>query len=608
MDKELISYLSSTASASKWQKIGFKKRSGLLVPLFSVYSKTSLGIGDAHDLKFLIDFVKETGNSILQLLPLNEIGHTSCPYDSISSFALEPLYLSIFALPDREKKIINKELEEAMQLFVCGKSHVDYRVKEEKLHLLFDIFSSLKHDANVELEEFKRINAYWINDFALFKTIKEYHNGLAWYEWPIELRNRDKKALNSFAQANKEKIEFYIWLQWKLFGQFKSAKEHALKNGVFLKGDLPILVSRDSADVWSHPEYFKLEFAAGAPPDMYCAKGQRWGMPTYNWEKIASDGYKYIKEKLRYAENFYDILRVDHVVGLFRIWSIPYSDPLENQGLNGSFDPWEVNLWEAHGKAILEVMLQSTNMLLCAEDLGVIPKACTDTLKLLGVPGNDVQRWVKDWDSRHDFLKPDEYRKVSVTMLSTHDTTNWPAWWKYEASTVDEALFIRKCNDRLIDFTIIRDKLFDLDLSYHGRLRWKNEVYSVDFFVSCLNRQKQDVADFINIYQNTFQEKEKLWSLLGMNSEMQEEPSPDLVKRVLKFNLSTSAIFSINLITDWLYFSGMFKGDPHQYRINTPGITSEKNWSMTIPMSLDDLLKNRVVREIKDMVVSSGRA
>ncbi len=223
------------------------------------------------------------------------------------------------------------------------------------------------------------------------------------------------------------------------------------------------MVSRDSADVWVHPEFFKLEFAAGAPPDMYTALGQRWGMPTYNWDKIWADGYRYLKDKLKYAQEFYDILRIDHVVGIFRIWNIPYNEPQENQGLNGFFDPQDKNKWEGHGKKILSAMLGSTNILLCAEDLGVIPKVCPKTLKEFGIPGSDVQRWVKDWKAKHDFLAPKDYRVLSVAMLSTHDTTNWPAWWKNEAGTVDEALFIRKCTDhRQIDFSHIKDKLFDL--------------------------------------------------------------------------------------------------------------------------------------------------
>ena len=201
-------------------------------------------------------------------------------------------------------------------------------------------------------------------------------------------------------------------------------------------GNLPVLSSWDSADVWAHPEFFKLEFAAGAPPDVFSRKGQRWGRPgapTHNWEKIAGDGYRYLKEKLKYAGEFYDILRIDHVIGLFRIWSIPLQDPLENEGMNGSFDPPDEREWEEHGRKILSVMLNNAKMLLYGEDLGIIPTACPRTMEAMAVPGIDVQRWAKDWNGTQDFLPPEDYRFLAVATLSTHDTTNWNAWWEEES-------------------------------------------------------------------------------------------------------------------------------------------------------------------------------
>jgi len=606
-EQVLNSYLLSTFAKDKWRKVGTQKRAGFLVPLFSVHSKSSLGIGDFHDLKLLVDLSKKCGNSIIQLLPINELGAGFCPYDAVSSFALEPAFVSFEFFPGDERRLIKEEADEIRQVLPAGKPHINYRIKEEKSHLLFDVFSRKNDSGDRGLATFKKENAYWIEDFALFKALKELHNGLPWFQWEEKYKNRDKSSLERFTNIHREKIDFHIWVQWQAFKQLKEVKDYAAKKGILVKGDLPILVSRDSADVWSHPEFFKLDFAAGAPPDMYCAKGQRWGMPTYDWGRIAEDNFKYLKEKLRYAENFYDILRVDHVVGLFRIWSIPYNEPQENQGLNGFFDPREEEKWGEHGRGLLSAMLENTSMLLCAEDLGVIPKVCTDTLKEFGIPGNDVQRWVKDWSVKHDFLLPQEYRQVSATMLSTHDTTNWQAWWQYEAGTIDEALFIRKCNDRSIDYTIVRDRLFDLDRSFHGRLRWLDTIKSVDLLVSILGRRREEVGDFIDLYLNTFQEKEKLWKILGMKGRMQEEASRELTEKILKFNLDSGSIFSIQLITDWLGLADILKGDPYQYRINFPGTTSPKNWSVAIPIPLEDLMKHRVVEKIRKMVTESGR-
>ncbi len=607
-EANLSDYLVNPTSRQRWSKIGMQKRSGVVASLFSLYSSDSLGIGDFSDLKLLVDWAQSSGNSIIQLLPLNEMGAGFCPYDSLSSFALEPACISFSLLPEADKKIISEDILEVRQLFPAGKPYLDFRIKEEKIHLLWEVFSKRRASAVGDLSDFKKENSYWLQDFALFKVIKQTQNGLPWYEWEEKLKNRDAFTLEGFAKSHADEINFQIWMQWLIFKQFKQVKEYAHKKKVLIKGDLPILVSRDSADVWAHPEFFKLDLASGAPPDMYCAKGQRWGMPTYRWDTIASDDYRYLIAKLKYAEHFYDLLRIDHVVGLFRIWSIPYNDPEENKGLNGFFDPKEESKWGVQGKSILTVMQNNTRMLLCAEDLGVIPQVCIDTLKELGIPGNDVSRWVKDWNKRHDFLLPDEYRLFSVTMLSTHDTTNFPAWWKYEAGTIDEALFMRKCHDRGIDYAVVKDRLFDKALSHYGRLRWLKCVDSADKLVVILAKPKEQVGDFIDLYLNTYLEKEKLWKILAMPGALEEDASTKLVAKALKFTLDSHSVFCIQSMIDWLYLTDIFTGDPYPYRINTPGTISDKNWSLTIPISLEDLLKHKVCGQIKKMVKDSGRA
>ena len=607
-DKSLKECLSKTLSADKWERIGMQKRAGVLAPLFSVYSRKSTGIGELRDLKLLIDWAKLSGNSIIQLLPLNELGLLFCPYDSISSFALEPAYISLEEVPGGNSNSIKARISQLKKEFPTGRSHVDYRIRREKLAVLWDIFIEEARNIAEELKKFREDNSYWINDFALFKVLKDYHRGAPWYEWEDKYKNRIMPQLEVFRKEHEKEITFQVWVQWQLYKQFKEVKAYAQDKKIFLKGDLPFLVSRDSADVWQHQEFFKLEFAAGAPPDMYCAKGQRWGMPTYNWDKVAKDDYKYLKEKLKVAQEFYDILRIDHVVGLFRIWSIPCNEPLENQGLRGFFDPQDEREWAGHGKNILSVMLNNTKMLLCAEDLGVIPKVCTQALEEFGIPGNDVQRWAKDWRIKHDFLDPAEYRTLSVTMLSTHDTTIWLAWWENEAGTVDEELFRRKCVERRIDYDAVKGNLFDPGTPKHGRRRWLSNVCSSDSLVHILGKKKEEIADFIDMYENTFQEKEKLWKYLKIAGPMQENANRQAIGAVLKMTLESKAIFCIHLILDWLSLAGVLKGDSYQYRINTPGTISENNWSVVIPISLEELLKHKVTKEAKKMIASSGRA
>ncbi len=591
-----------------WKGIGSQKRSGVLVPLFSVYSRESIGIGDLDDLKLLIDWCARTGNSILQLLPMNEVGSVFCPYDSMSSFALEPMYLSLRSIKGAGKEILEEKSAVLRSKMQPGSSHrVDYSIKSWKMHLFWEIYLSCAKTLPKEFGEYCRANQYWLDDFALFCCLKYAQEGKGWFDWDEKYKRRDPAALQEVLAEHHGEIEFYKWLQWQLFLQFSRAKQYAASCGVLLKGDLPILVSMDSADVWAHPEYFNMHLVAGAPPDMYCAKGQRWGTPTYVWEKIFADNGAYLLEKLVYAENFYDILRVDHVVGLFRIWSIPANDPQENKGLNGFFDPRDEHLWGEHGRRILDFMLKNTPMLLCAEDLGVIPPVCTSTLRDLAIPGNDVQRWNKDWNVRHDFLPPGEYRQLAVSMLSTHDTTNWPAWWENEAGTVDAALFVRKCFEQQIRYADIEGRLFDMSRSHHGRLRWSESVGSVDALVAILGKPKEHLAFFIDLYLNSFLEKEKLWAQLGFAQPMREQSDRRLVSAMMREVLASRSVFCINSLVDWLYVVDAFRGDPYQFRINTPGTVTPENWTLDMPLSLEEMLTVEVCKPIKALVKESGR-
>lgn len=590
------------------RKIGQKRRAGFVAPLFSVYSKNSTGVGDLSDLKLLVDLCGRTGDTIIQLLPMNEVGSLFCPYDAVSSFALEPLYLSLESVALSVGQSFADKIGKLKIQFPAGKKHVDYRIKAGKLKILKEIFRADKAGRlSEEFERFTRDNIYWIDDFALFKALAAAHGGRPWNEWEEGYALHDEDALDIFRRDNEEELSFHKWVQWQLYKQFRDAREYANSRGVFIKGDLPVLISRDSADVWSHPDFFKLDLAAGAPPDMYCAKGQRWGMPTYDWSCLASDGYRCLKEKLKFAGNFYDILRIDHVVGLFRIWSIPYAEPAENAGLNGAFDPKDESVWGEHGRAILSMMLESTKMLLCAEDLGIIPEVCKDTLKEFGIPGNDVQRWVKDWIKKHDFLEPDKYRELSVAMLSTHDTTNWPAWWEDEAGTIDEELFMRKCADRRIDYDAVKEKIFDVERSRHGRLRWRTDVSSKEIYIEILGRRSEELVDFLDLYENSFKEKEKLWEHLGIKGAMTEKSDPHIVKAALGITMASRSVFCIELLMDRLFLAGLFNGDPYQYRINRPGTVGHKNWSLTMPIGLEELIGHDLCGSIRKMVTDSGR-
>ncbi|HAJ56624.1 MAG TPA: 4-alpha-glucanotransferase [Candidatus Omnitrophica bacterium] len=596
-----------TISKDQWKRIEAKRRSGIAAPLFSLYSSASIGIGGLADIKLLVDWCNKTGMSIIQLLPMNDVGFNFRPYDAQSTFALDPMYLSIEALKNVDLKLFKNDIKKLRKEFTAGQKRVDYRVKAAKLQLLWKIFDSGVLGSGPVPEEFISQNSFWLEDYCLFKVIKEKNNEMSWEGWSEDLKHKKEETLCAFKEEYSENIQFHKWLQWQLYEQFKKAKGYAADHGVIFMGDLPFLVSRDSADVWAHQDYFKLDLASGAPPDMLYSKGQRWGMPPYNWEKIGTNNFDYLIQKLKYAQNFYDLYRIDHVVGIFRVWTIALSEPLEHGGLNGCFDPKDEALWEEHGRRLLSIMIENSNMLACAEDLGVVPPCSYKVLKSLGIPGIDIQRWMREWDKSYDFKDPADYRINSLATITTHDMSSLCAWWDYEAGTVDEELFWRKCVEKNIPFDDKKDSLFDLKNSRHGRLRWKESISDVKVLLDRLGSDETTAKGIVDLYKGSFDEKKKFIEFLGLEHASGDTYPSLLIKQALEKASESASIFSVQLLHDWLSLDSLFDFDPWELRINFPGTLSEKNWTLVLPISLEDMLELPINEVIKKINHDSGR-
>lgn len=601
----------STYTSDHWRKIGVKRRAGVAVPLFSLYSKKSTGIGEIPDLCLLIDWCRETGLSIIQLLPLNEVGMDNSPYNAISTFALDPMYLRLENIKMVDKKRFKEDIIKLKEKFPTGHGHVDYRIKPAKLELLYAMFRSSELSRSYKYRRYKEKNAFWLNGYALYKFIKDHKDERAWFTWKKPLRHREEKTLKDLENRNKQRIEFYCWLQWQLSEQFEAVKKYASSNKVFLMGDIPFLVSRDSADVWAHQNYFKLDYEAGAPPDMFFAKGQRWGMPPYDWNNIARDGFFYIKERLNYAENFYDMFRIDHFVGLLRVWIIKTSTPRKKGAKEGHFDPEQEYLWGEHGRKLLSIMIDSTKMLPCAEDLGTVPQASYSVLWKAGVPGIEIQRWTKNWNDGGSFIKPDHYRQNSISTVSTHDSSTLPAWWKYEAGTIESYLFKKFCRGKKLKMTPgkLKEKLFERHHPGKDKLYWKPEIDSVEKLIARIKLPAEECGEMINLYLSTYGEKEKFWRYVGFSGKMRPYPDTEFIKKTLETINKTASIFSIQLLDEWLYLSDKIlnKHSSPVDRINFPGLISDKNWSIVSPVSLETLNKHSVNSIIKEIIRTGER-
>jgi 4-alpha-glucanotransferase len=606
------SQLLNSKTSSKWQRIGISRRAGVALPLFSVYSKNSVGIGEIPDLRFVIDWCSQTGMSIVQLLPLNEVGDDFAPYNALSTFALEPMYLSFRKLRKVNLEPFRKDLRELKKNFPKGDVKVDYGIKNEKLRLLRKIFDATNTD---EIENFRLFvdkNFHWLKYYSIFKVLARINHNKSWNDWELKHKYISSFAAEKIRTDNSDEIEFYYWLQWQLYEQLITIRKYAKRSNVLIMGDLPLLVSRNSADVWAYKNYFKLDLASGAPPDMYFSSGQKWGMPPYDWADIEADNYGYIRERLKYAENFYDMYRIDHFVGLFRIWTIDLKTPEEFGGLFGKFDPEEEYYWEEHGRKILSVMNDSTSMLPCAEDLGTIPECSERILNEFGVTGINVQRWEKSHGGNYNFLNPEDYRINSAATVSTHDSSSLPAWWKNEAGSTDALSFKSICEKKNItgnDFLYLRENLFEAEETEMGKLFWKKEISNVYVLLSVLRLNFQEAAEIINVYLSSFDEKNKFLKYIGLKEASGSKPPADFMKRSLEKISSADSIFSIQLIMEYLYLDknilAEFSGE--DFRINSPGTVNENNWSMVIPVSLESLKDMDINLIISKMIRDSGR-
>ena len=338
---ELVSYELDQASFALYNR----KLAGTQVPVFSLRTRKSAGIGDFGDLKTMIDFVASTGQKVLQLLPINDttITHTwtdSYPYSCISVFAIHPQYADLHALPELKDAKARAEAEKTRaELNALDK--IDYeKVNDFKINYLRQIFNQEgeKMMKTAEYKAFFQDTKQWLVPYAQYSYLRDKNGTADFNQWPDHQvwDEAERKALTDPKTAAYKNVAFFYFVQFVLDRQMQEAHEHAKAKGVILKGDIPIGVNRNGCDVWMEPKYFNLNGQAGAPPDDFSANGQNWGFPTYNWFEMLKDGCQWWNRRFQNMARYFDAYRIDHVLGFFRIWEIPVSSV---HGLLGQFAP-----------------------------------------------------------------------------------------------------------------------------------------------------------------------------------------------------------------------------------------------------------------------------
>ena len=564
----------ATLNSTEW------KGAGVAIPVFSLRSNEGCGVGEFSDIKLLVDWSKKIGLKLIQLLPVNDTTAThtwmdSYPYAAISAFALHPLLIRIdeMILPKQESLIesyiIEKEKLNALEA-------VDYeavmKLKWKVLRTLFD--KNGKHEmASASFNEFFKDNAHWLVSYSAFSYLRELHGTVNFNTWPTHSKYNElaiQKLVDPKASTYSE-ISFYYYVQYHLHLQLKSATRYAHENGIIVKGDIPIGVYRFGADAWQHPDLFHMDRQAGAPPDDFAVKGQNWGFPTYNWEKMADTDYSWWKLRFEQMRFYFDAFRIDHILGFFRIWSIPMhavdgimgrfvpaipismqefhskgisldahrlTQPFINEtnlfqlfGYDNEYvknnylealgdgqytflpafktqveivhhfktlpkDDWQNKIqngllflltnvilfedekpgqyhfrfniegafsfqslddktkkilrelyvdyffvkqndaWEKEALEKLPNLKRATNMLICGEDLGLVPSCLPEVMKQLGILSLEVQRMPKT--SNTSFFNPKDAHYLSVITPSSHDTSTLRGWWEEDSSKTQQ--------------------------------------------------------------------------------------------------------------------------------------------------------------------------
>ena len=586
-------------SMAQFDKKGFRG-AGTAIPVFSLRSEHDFGVGEFYDLMPMADWASQTGQTVLQLLPINDTTMThdwmdSYPYNANSTFALHPQFIN---LPAAGVKVTPKYKRMRAEFNALPK--LDYvKVNAAKTKLLKEVFAGPDGAAVLASEsyrDFYNANAHWLLPYAVFCALRDENGTPDFTKWGPYAKYSLRKAKEYYA-AHKEEVDYHCFVQYHLDKQLKEVCVYAHARGVAFKGDLPIGISRTSVDAWCHPDLFNMDSQCGAPPDAFAVDGQNWGFPTYNWDKMAEDNYAWWKKRLGKMAEYFDAFRIDHILGFFRIWEIPVP---EKSGLMGHFSPalpfpeqeirdkglplnelfledphhkgyWHPRIngrdtecykglddwkkwtyselyddffyrrhnefWKRQALRKLPELLGATGMLACGEDLGMIPACVPEVMDSQRILSLEIQRMPKD--PAQTFAIPAEYPYMSVCTTSTHDMSPLRAWWEEE------------------DRELIQ--------------RYYNEV-------------------------------------LGREGKAPRKCTPEISEQIIRQHLDSPAMFTILPLQDWLGMSAELRfANAIEERINVPAICPYY-WRYRMHLTLERLLSLKDFNEkVKKMVEESGR-
>lgn len=410
------------------------RRSGVLIPLFSLVSSRSWGIGEFLDLPVFAHWLERAGQSFVQVLPILEIpDHETSPYSALTAMALDPIFLSMEEVEDFQAiggAAAFTEKDRAALGEVQSADRVQHHsVRALKARWLRQCHQRFLHDeAGPQTPRFRRFNAFtereawWLDDYALFRALRGIYDHRDWWDWPDPLARRHGEAIARAREDLAAEIGYRQYVQWLAAEQWERARTDATPIKVF--GDVPFMIAADSPDVWSQQDEFRLDATVGVPPDAFSETGQDWGLPPWRWDVMAETDFAWMRRRARRSADLFHGFRLDHLVGLYRTFMRPI-DPSVRPSFAPDDEPRQIELGER-----LVRIYRETGAEIIAEDLGTVPDFVRASLRRLGVPGYKVFRWERRWKTPGEpFVDPAEYDEVSVATSGTHDTETLAAWW-----------------------------------------------------------------------------------------------------------------------------------------------------------------------------------
>lgn len=402
-----------------------RRQSGVSVPLFALVSRQGWGIGEFADLPVFAHWLTAAGQSLVQILPINEMPPIeTSPYSAMTAMALDPIYLAMRDVPDfaglgGELALDGAEQAEVKRLQSAPR--IEYgsirRLKDKWLRRSFDRFLRLEVARGTpratRFEAFRAQQGWWLDDFALFRSLHAQHQELPWTEWPGPLGAAEPAAVAEARSGLTIDITYRSYLQWLAAEQWNEAKRLSWPVRVF--GDLPFMISADSADVWTRQHEFRFDATIGVPPDAFSETGQDWGLPPWRSDAMAGNDYAWMRARARRYGDLYDGYRIDHLVGLYRTYVRPI-----DKSVTAFFDPADEPAQIARGESLIAILRGQSEVI--GEDLGSIPPFVRESMARLELPGLKVLRWERHWNQDgQPPIDPREFSECSVATTGTHD-------------------------------------------------------------------------------------------------------------------------------------------------------------------------------------------